>query len=93
MNKNDFLQTHVPLGRRKSFLRFTGYSLSDARLLEGSCEKPIFLRVQGLFWEALGVIWGQCWSTLSPKLVQEGQVGAKIRVLSAKRGHGGAKAY
>jgi hypothetical protein len=55
-------------------------------------EKPVFLRVRGLFWEALGVIWGQFWSTLAIQLLQEGQVGAKIRVLSAKRGHGGAKA-
>ena len=55
-------------------------------------EKPVFLRVRGLFWEALGVIWGQCWSTLAIQLLQEGQVGAKIRIVSAKKRHDSAKA-
>ena len=43
------------LGRRKSFLRFTGYSLSDVRLLEGSCGKTCIFEGPVLFWEALVV--------------------------------------
>jgi len=46
----------------KSFLRFTGYSLSDVRLLEGSCGKTFIF-------EGPGAVLGGSWGHLGTILV------------------------